>query len=113
MFAKKQSLEVSIMKSLIRAVAVAAVLAIPAVSFAQSNAPVTRAEVRAQLVQLEQAGYQPGRDDPYYPRDIQAAEARVAAQNASATGVGGVVSGSSASGTPVRPGSNSDVDGGK
>ncbi|MFP3607088.1 DUF4148 domain-containing protein, partial [Paraburkholderia sp. SIMBA_053] len=35
------------MKSLIKAVAIAAVLAIPAVSFAQSNQPVTRAQVRA------------------------------------------------------------------
>jgi Domain of unknown function (DUF4148) len=101
------------MKSLIQTVVIAAVLAIPAVSFAQSNAPVTRAEVRAQLVQLEQAGFQPGRDDPDYPNNIQAAEARVAAQNASATGVGGVVNGSSASGAPVRAGSNGDIYGGK
>jgi hypothetical protein len=84
---------------LVQSLIVAAVLAIPAVSsFAQSNAPVTRAEVRAQLVQLEKAGYQPGRDDPYYPADIQAAEARVSAQNAAATGFGGVTDGASASG---------------
>jgi Domain of unknown function (DUF4148) len=89
------------MKSLIQAVALAAVLAVPAISFAQSNAPVTRAEVRAQLIQLEKAGYQPGLDDPYYPANIQAAEARVAAQNGAATAVGGVTSGSSASGAPV------------
>jgi hypothetical protein len=94
---KKRSLEV-IMKSLLHAVAVAAVLAVPAVSFAQSSAPLTRAEVRAQLVQLEKAGYQPGRNDPHYPDDIQAAEARVAAQNGASTGYGGVASGSSASG---------------
>jgi hypothetical protein len=86
------------MKSLIQAVALAAVLTVPAISFAQSNAPVTRAEVRAQLIQLEKAGYQPGRDDPNYPANIQAAEARITQQNASATAVGGVTSGSSASG---------------
>jgi len=68
------------MKSLIQAVAIAAVLATPVASFAQSNQPLTRAEVRAQLVQIEQAGYSPARGrDPYYPTDIQAAEARVAA----------------------------------
>ena len=67
------------MKSLIQAVVVAAVLAAPVSSFAQSNQPVTRAQVRAELIQLEKAGYQPGRSYPYYPADIQAAQARVAA----------------------------------
>jgi Tfp pilus assembly protein PilE len=71
-----------IMKSLIQAVAIAAVLAVPVASFAQSNQPVTRAQVRAELVQVEQAGYNPSHGrDPYYPSDIQAAEARVASQN--------------------------------
>jgi hypothetical protein len=86
------------MKSLIRAVAVAAVLAIPAVSFAQS-APVTRADVRAQLVQLERAGYNPASDQTQYPRNIQAAEARVSAQNGSNVSYGGVSDGTSASGS--------------
>jgi hypothetical protein len=94
----KQSLEVIIMKSLIKAVAVALVLAAPIASFAQSNQPLTRAEVRAQLVQLEKAGFRPGLSDPYYPANIQAAEAHVAAQNGDTSGVGGVVSGSSAAG---------------
>ncbi|ABE35458.1 hypothetical protein DR64_5823 [Paraburkholderia xenovorans LB400] len=93
------------MKSLIQAVVIAAVLAAPMASFAQSNQPVTRAQVRAELIQLEKAGYQPGRDDPYYPADIQAAEARVAAQNGTAqaaeSGFGGVVSGASQAGRPV------------
>jgi hypothetical protein len=86
------------MKSLIQAVVVAAVLAAPAVSFAQSNAPVTRAQVRAELVQLEKAGYSPSDNDVHYPRDIQAAEARVAAQNEASRSAGDAVSGSSASG---------------
>ncbi|RKP46447.1 DUF4148 domain-containing protein [Trinickia fusca] len=71
------------MKSLISAVALAAVLATPVVSFAQSNQPLTRAQVQQQLVDLAKAGYVPSRGaDPYYPADIQAAEARVAAQQA-------------------------------
>ncbi|MDT8843206.1 DUF4148 domain-containing protein [Paraburkholderia fungorum] len=93
------------MKSLIQAVVIAAVLAAPVASFAQSNQPVTRAQVRAELVQLEKAGYQPGRADPYYPADIQAAQARVATQNGTAqaaqSSFGGVVSGSSQSGHAV------------
>jgi hypothetical protein len=102
-FAKKQSLEVSIMK-LIQSLIVAAVLAVPAVSFAQSNAPVTHAQVRAELVQLEKAGYSPGAgDQTTYPVQIQAAEARVAAQNSATTGYGGVADGSSVSGAAFGP----------
>jgi hypothetical protein len=87
------------MKSLIKAVAIAAVLAIPAVSFAQTNEPVTRAEVRAQLVQLEKAGYNPSiSDDANYPADLQAAEARVAAQNGNTTGYGSSANGSTQAG---------------
>jgi len=53
-------------------------------TFAQSpSAPLTRAQVRADLIRLEQAGYDPAADDDVnYPADIQAAEARVAAQDA-------------------------------
>ncbi|SAL09284.1 purine nucleoside phosphorylase [Caballeronia udeis] len=95
---------------LVQSLIVAAVLAVPAVSsFAQSNAPVTRAEVKAQLVQLEKAGYQPGRDDPTYPADIQAAEARVAAQNGAATSYGGVNDGTSASGAPLHSAFGDDL----
>jgi hypothetical protein len=53
-------------------------------TFAQSaSVPLTRAQVRADLIRLEQAGYNPSaNDDATYPTDIQAAEAKVAAQNA-------------------------------
>ncbi len=85
------------MKSLVKAIALVVVLAAPVVSFAQSEQPVTRAEVKAQLTQLEKAGYNPGKSsDATYPADIQAAEARVAAQNA--TSYGPAVNGSSQSG---------------
>ncbi|MFM0197838.1 DUF4148 domain-containing protein [Paraburkholderia strydomiana] len=91
------------MKLLMKAVVVAAVLAAPVASFAQrSNTPMTRAQVRAELVQLEKAGYNPAkRNDATYPADIQAAEARVAAQKnaqAASTGLGGVSSGAVQSG---------------
>jgi len=100
------------MKSLIYAIFVVSVFAAPAVSFAQSDSPVTRAQVRAELKQLEQAGYMPASgEEPNYPANIQAAEARVAAQNGSASGYGGVVSGSSASGAAaaVRPASDKEL----
>lgn len=103
------------MKSIIKAVAIAAILAAPVASFAQSNQqPLTRAEVRNQLIQVEQAGYNPSvTNDPTYPSDIQAAESRVQAQNpaivqtqepvADTSGYGGAVSGSSQSGGLVQP----------
>ncbi|ASW01569.1 DUF4148 domain-containing protein [Paraburkholderia aromaticivorans] len=89
------------MKSLIQAVVVAAALAAPVAVFAQSNQPLTRAQVRAELIELEQAGYNPARgEDPTYPADIQAAEAKVAARHA-ATGFGGTPNGSSDAGRPA------------
>ncbi|PTB17839.1 hypothetical protein C9I57_25250 [Trinickia symbiotica] len=97
------------MKSLIFAVAAASALSLPLASFAQvqSNQPLTRAQVKADLVRVEQAGYSPAvGTDPYYPADIQAAEARVAQQQgapvAENTGVGGAVNGSVQSGAPVN-----------
>ncbi|MEQ5841568.1 DUF4148 domain-containing protein [Paraburkholderia acidicola] len=91
------------MKSLIKAVALAAILAAPVVSFAQSNQPLTRAQVRAELVQIEKAGYNPATANDYdYPANIQAAEAKVAAENGAAqTSYGPSVSGSSESGRPA------------
>ncbi|SPB15356.1 membrane protein [Caballeronia novacaledonica] len=87
------------MNKFIGIAAVALAFAAPVASFAQSNQPLTRAEVRAQIVQLEKAGYNPGViSDSKYPADIQAAEARVAAQN----GYGGVSEGSGQSGARVN-----------
>jgi len=102
------------MKSLIKAVAIAAVLAAPVASFAQSSQqPVTRAEVRNQLIQLEQAGYSPASSaDSEYPGNIQAAERRVQAQNpavaqtqpaADTSGYGAPMGGASQSGGVVQP----------
>ncbi|RBB35088.1 hypothetical protein DPV79_29790 [Burkholderia reimsis] len=93
------------MKSLIKAVALAALVAAPVVSFAQSQQPLTRAQVRAELVQLEKAGYNPN-DWINYPENIQAAQAKIAAaQNtgaqADATGYGSNPIGTSQSGQRV------------
>ena len=85
--------------------AVAAAVVFPVAGYAQeSGSTVTRAQVRAELVQLENVGYRPGRaNDPHYPVDIQAAEAKVASQTGAGSNigssVGGVHSGSSESGS--------------
>jgi hypothetical protein len=93
------------MKTLIYAALVAGALAAPALSFAQeATAPMTRAEVHAELVRVEQAGYRPDSNDVRYPADIQVADARLAAQNATTqrdTSVGGVSIGSSQAGLPT------------
>jgi Domain of unknown function (DUF4148) len=91
-------------KAFIPAVVLASTLAAPTFAFAQANGPLTRAEVRAQLVQLERAGYQAGGgQDAHYPQDIQAAEARIASEQLASGGYGGTVDGSSTeSGAPAR-----------
>ena len=89
------------------ALAIAAAIAFPAAGYAQeSSSAVTRAQVRTELVQLESVGYRPGRaNDPHYPADIQAAEAALASQKGAGSNVdssmGGVRSGSSASGNRI------------
>lgn len=89
------------MKLSTRMVLIAALVAAPVASFAQSSQPVSRAQVHAELVQLEKAGYDP-RDWIHYPENIQTAEAKVAAQTATAqaavTGYGGAADGASRSG---------------
>ncbi len=89
-------------KALIPAVVIASALAAPGLAFAQSNGPVTRAQVRAELAQLEQAGYNPTSDQTQYPSNIQAAEQRVSVENGvSQSSYGSSVSGTAASGAPV------------
>jgi hypothetical protein len=102
------------MKSLIKAVALAAVLAAPLAAFAQaSQQPVTRADVRNDLIRVQQAGYNPATaNDPSYPADIQAAEQRAQAQNpslaqthpvADTSGYGSPMGGSSQAGGMTLP----------
>ena len=84
----------------------AATLAAPLASYAQSRTPLTRAQVRADLIRVEQAGYDAaqGGDNPYYPADIQAAEAKIAMQTAQEPGsnaVGGIAqNGTTEAGAP-------------
>ena len=54
-------------------------------ALAQANKP-TRADVRAELVQLENAGYQLQVADNRYPEDLLAAQERVAKADESAYG---------------------------
>ena len=65
------------MKSFISVIAIAAAIT-PALASAHSpNEGLTRAQVEAQLVQIEEAGYNPVQKDNHYPQSIQQAEARI------------------------------------
>ena len=70
------------MKTLACLVLAIGALASPVVSFAQSTEPLTRAQVRAELIRLEETGYHVGTGDhTTYPAEIQAAESKIAAQD--------------------------------
>ncbi|MGF6441923.1 DUF4148 domain-containing protein [Paraburkholderia youngii] len=75
------------MKTLACIVLASCALSSPVVSFAHGTAPDTRAQVRAELIRLEQAGYHVGDgDQTKYPEPIQAAEAKIAAQDSQQAG---------------------------
>jgi hypothetical protein len=66
------------MKAIVAAL-IAGTLLMPVWALArQPDTPLTRAQVREQIVQLEQVGYTPGSFDPHYPERIQSAQAKVA-----------------------------------
>jgi len=105
---------------IIAAFVLATVVAAPAFADGDLNYPnlsvaaagqaggLTRAQVRAQLVQIEKAGYNPAGDNTEYPQNLQAAEARVAAQDDVASNNGGVINAASTSGAlaSARPAAN-------
>lgn len=69
------------MKKTLCTLLAAAILA-PLASFAHAaDGRLTRAQVRADLVQMEAAGYRPSTHDADYPSAIQSAEATVRAMN--------------------------------
>ena len=90
------------MKTLVRHTLTAALLALPVLSFAQASPGLTRAQVYNELVRLEQAGYRPSAGEAaHYPEDLQAAEARVAAEDAARAASGKHVdAGPSSTGQP-------------
>lgn len=98
------------MTTIKQVVAIAALIATPMAAFAQagmqSDDSLTRAQVRQDQMQVNAAGYNPSiGDQAWYPRQAQAAEARVGAQQvnqAASGGYGGVMPGTTASGAPER-----------
>jgi hypothetical protein len=101
---KIKELKMRVYRSLALSLIVAAAAGYATVSSAQG---LTRADVRADLIRVEQAGYSPSSgDDVSYPARIQAAEAKLAAQAQQQTAkvndaMGGAPMGTSAAGTRV------------
>ena len=90
------------MKSLMKVV-VALAFAAPLVSFAQSNQQsLTRAQVRADVIQSEKAGYSPTAWADFPEGELQAAEFRKSAHKAAASGYGSDWNGSSQTGAVAR-----------
>lgn len=77
------------MKKIFAALAISSVLSVPAfaqsvsaysvpqVVYGQNSSPLTRAQVRQELVDLESVGYHPLDDRYDYPNHIQAAEKKL------------------------------------
>jgi hypothetical protein len=114
------------MKSIKHVAAVAALFAVPLAALAQAQTPIvepglagndalTRAQVKQDQARLEHSGYNASTgDQASYPRQVQAAEARVGHEQVrevtsgeytpqASSGYGGVTSGSDASGGPAQP----------
>jgi hypothetical protein len=94
------------MNSRLLIVAVAAAISLPVAAHAQTDVSgVTREQVREELEQLVRAGYQPGRNNPHYPDDLLAAQARIravaGADPYAVNAVGGATDGRSTSGSRV------------
>ncbi|SAK98732.1 membrane protein [Caballeronia temeraria] len=75
-------------------------LASSGMATAQNATPVTRAQLKAELIALEKAGYNPSRSSGAdYPLNLQAAERKVAAERSIDSQYGPVTDGTSASGS--------------
>ncbi|BET11203.1 DUF4148 domain-containing protein [Pandoraea sputorum] len=102
------------MKAIVSALLVSCAIAAPFSAFAQStgntNAPLTRAQVRADLIRYESAGYRPTGSELNYPANIERVSAIVAQRDAHA-GVANVKGGAGASGVSTGNQPVTDADG--
>jgi hypothetical protein len=87
------------MKTLVHTVCAVAVIAVPIASLAQSSDALTRAQVQAEIAQLQQAGFNPANANTVdFPANMQATNASAAGQG---SGYGPATNGSSQMGRPA------------
>ncbi|WP_028218133.1 DUF4148 domain-containing protein [Paraburkholderia oxyphila] len=85
------------MKTLVHTVCAAAVIAVPIASLAQSDGALTRAQVQAEIAQLQQAGFNPANANTVdFPANMPTAGASATDQN---SGYGPATNGSSQMGS--------------
>lgn len=90
------------MKSSANAAMLLVALSLPVAAIAQSSTPLTRAQVRQQVIDIENAGYNPSTSDSTaYPENIQAAQKRLEGLKAN-SGYGGIAAGTTLSGSGRR-----------
>lgn len=93
-------------QTLMQAIVTTAVATAPILAFAQAPnaAPVTRAQVKNEIVQLEKSGYSLTGSNIDYPSTLQAAQARADAATSTATATttyGGKLGGTTDAGSPA------------
>ena len=87
------------MKTLVHTVCAVAVIAVPIASLAQSDAGLTRAQVQAEIAQLQQAGFNPANANTVdFPANMQPSDASAAGQS---SGYGPATNGTSQMGRPA------------
>ena len=91
---------------LIPAALVVAALSAPTFAFAQDDAGVSRAQVRAEQAELVHVGYNVAGDNAQYPSNVLVAENRVARTQSVAQSYGPSNAGSSFAGSRVAAGSS-------
>jgi hypothetical protein len=87
------------MKTLVHTVCAVAIFAVPIASLAQSDGGLTRAQVQAEIAQLQQAGFNPANaSNVDFPTYMQAAGASAAGQS---SGYGPATTGTTQMGHPA------------
>jgi len=89
------------MKTLVHTVCALAVVGVPIASLAQSDGSLTRAQVQAEIAQLQQAGFNPANANTVdFPANMPTTDASAAGQS---SGYGPATNGSSQMGRPASP----------
>jgi hypothetical protein len=89
------------MNTFVHTVCALAVGVVPIASLAQSDGGLTRAQVQAEIVQLQQAGFNPANANTVdFPANMPAADASAAGQS---SGYGPATNGTSQMGRPATP----------
>jgi len=97
------------MKSLLQSIFAGLLIAVPAVSFAQSVGPDSQNAGYVEIIQVDEVAYAPDADMTAHGTNSQAANSGTDTRDRAAGGYGGTVSGHSAGGASFLPAFNSGL----